>query len=110
MPYTVLMDSIPITIYRRQNHRLHTYPAGRGGDIGVRLKNGEYRFLWCRGAIAREDVPAGAQPVKLEVEAWSWREDFVTRRSYTTKGKHLIGVLIGRETYIVFYDGAPREI
>ncbi|MDP0495698.1 MAG: hypothetical protein Q7Q73_05770 [Verrucomicrobiota bacterium JB024] len=104
------MDSlIPITIYRRQNHRVHTYPAGRCGAIGVLMRNGEYHFMWCRGAIKREDVPAGVQPVKLEVEAWSWEADFVSRRNYTTRGRHLVGVRIGSETFIVFYGDAPRE-
>lgn len=66
--------------------------------------------MWCRGGIRREDVPAGAQPVKLEVEAWSRGEEFVTRRHYTTRGKHLVGARIGDETFIVFYDGQPREV
>ena len=105
------MDSIlPITIYRRQNHRVHTYPAGLGGPVGVRLRDGEYYFMWCRGGIRREDVPADAQPVKLEVEAWSWEADFVSRRNYTTRGRHLVGVRIGDETLIVFYGDQPREV
>lgn len=101
---------IPITIYRRQNHRVHTYPAGLGGDVGVRLRDGEHYFMWCRGALRREDVPAGAQPVKLQVEAWSWEADFVTRRHYTTPGKYLVGARMGSETFIVFYDHQPREV
>ena len=105
------MDSfIPITIYRRQNHRVHTYHAGRGGPVGVLKRDGEYRFLDCRGAIRREDVPPGAQPVKLLVEAWSNGEQFVTRRNYVDPDHHAVGVRIGNETYIVFYDGHHKEV
>lgn len=110
MPYTVLMDSIPITIYWRQNHRMNTYPAGLGGNIGIRRRNGEYRFVWCRGGINREDVPPGARPVKLWVTAWSWGEVFASERQYVSEGKHLVGILFDKHTYIVLYDGAPREI
>jgi len=107
------MDSlIPITLYHRQNHRVHTYRAGTGGSLGVLRRDGEYYFMHCRGAIRREDVPAGAQPVKLLLEAWSpgAGEQFVSERNYVDGDHHVVGVRIGHETYVVFYDGHHREV
>ena len=104
------MNSIPITLYWRQNHRMNTYPAGLGGDIGIRCRDGEYYFMWCRGAINRQDVPPDAQPVKLKITAWSWGECFASQRHYVSEGRHLIGVRIGAETRVVLYDGRPKEV
>lgn len=104
------MDSRTFIFHTKQNHAIRTYRHGQGGPVGIRKKDGEYSFrIWCRGAMRKEDLPPSARPVKLEVFAWSWGETFATGWNEVTRGKHLVGAVVGPESWIVLYEGRPRE-
>jgi len=95
-----------LVLLRKLNHRnIELHHDTRGETVGVRIRNGEYRYLPWLGFVERDRAKRIGKPVKLLVERVGHQGDFGTSWTDIGRGKHILGCLTSKGVYAVIEQG-----
>ena len=91
-----------LVLVRKQNHRnIELHHDTRGEEVGVLLKDGEYRFLPWLGFIERERATRVGKPAKLMISRIGNQGDFGATWIDVDPGKHVLGCRTDKGVYAV---------
>ncbi|MDP7597165.1 MAG: hypothetical protein QGI68_16610 [Pseudomonadales bacterium] len=94
--YSITMRAIRL----RVNYRLDIYIQGDNTQIGVRLRNGDFRYLpW--GGFVEESLEGIGRPVKLKVDAYTLNNSWNAEWTELTSREFLLGSVYEQRAYAI---------
>jgi len=97
------MSLVLITKLNHRNIELHH--DTRGETVGVRLKDGEYRYLPWLGFIEWDRAKRVGKPVKLRIARVGHQRDFGTEWTDLKEGDHVLGCRTEKGVYALMEQG-----
>ncbi len=102
--------------YLKRNYRqIRLDEFTTGETVGVRLRNGELRYLQWLGFISRDNARVlsshqKAQPVLLDLYSYQPGDDPMAPRVVVDAGSYIQGCKVDADVYVVLEEGSPRIV
>ena len=93
-------------LLKKLNHRnIELHHDTRGQDVGVLMKDGEYRYLTWLGFIERDRARRIGKPVKLRIARVGHQGSFGTDWTDLDERSHVLGCRTDKGVYAVLEQG-----